>query len=543
MNRVKILYTAFLFSLLCITSVYAQESAEIPSDVNDVNQNFNELEEKYEISTWNYSSTLFAYADKDTVVIIDTKTSKILNKIQLDANILYVQFQNTNKAEQTKLFVVSEKGEVFFLNSKSGKILWIGDSYSESNLTAAAFNSTGDSIATGYEDGKVVIYQQQGDSNFFVPEEITSLEALDTIKINFLNFSQDKQFLLFGDDSGALIIWDLINKTERGRFYYNKEFCKSAFFTGEDDNILLLIDTLTAGIFDFEGNLIQKVQLEYSVKRMSISADGKTVMIVSNNNKRNYYNVNNKGTLEDITSSVAAANTAAKYPSLQSNDTALTDLPPLPNINDGEYQRVIIDEETGTVQIETLKPEGDSPVKPLVETPDREKNYDVIEVGAKFGIGPSPFTLNVNVSSGYITYRFLRPFYFGGKVDFGLGFPQGDFPYRYETPDGKLPNPKLFTMRAYGLAGLSLYPFEEDIEIFTDISLGYTGTFLWNISPSFNASSSLYSSLFTDIRVGAFYKGFKVWVDCTYEPIFRTCINLGAGYEFKLPEFKQKSKK
>lgn len=543
MKKLKILLTALCFSLLASTA-FTQETphiiSELPSEVLEAKPNYQELEEKYELSTWNYNNTLFAYVQYDTVVIIDTKQAKISNRIQLDAEISYLQFQNTKKADQSKLFVLSKNGEIFFVNCKNGKILWIGESYEDTSLTAAAFNLAGNALVTGYTDGRVVLFNQQGDSNFFVPTEITSLEQLDTTEIKFLNFSPDNKYILMGDSSSNLIIWDIEHQTEAGRFYYNQEYCKSAFFTGLDNNILMLIDTLTAGIFDFEGNLKQKVQLEYSVKKMSISGDGKTIMIVSNNNKRNYYNVNDKGSLEDITQSVIAANTAARYSQgITSGDAALTGNDPLPNISDAEYHRVIINEDTGAVQIDTLRPEGDDPNKYYIEHPDRSKNYDIVEAGGKIGIAPNPFTVNIFATGGYVTYRLVKPFYFGGKADFGIGIPGKNFPYVYEKGGKVISNPKLFTFRGYGVAGISFYPFDPDIEIFTDLSIGYTGTFLWNIKFGTDGNSSkLFSSLYTDVRVGASYKGFKTWIDCEYEPIFYVAVNVGFGYEIKLPSKK-----
>jgi len=526
----------FLFSLLVFSTIfsgflYAQEEEDL-TDTEIIASTKNISEQEYELSAWNSTNTLFAYVRDDTVIIVDTKLSKVINRVQLDTKISYLQFRSFKKADQQKLYVLTEAGEIFLVNAQTGKILWVGESYPGAKLTASAFNYRGTALCTGYDNGKVVLYTLENDNDLFTPTEITGLENITASSINFVNFSRDGQFLLFGDADGNLIIWDLKYQTERGRFYYNTEYCKSAFFTGEDNNILMLIDTLTAGVFDFNGELIQKIQLEYSVKRMSISSDGKTVMIVSNNNKRNYFNVNDSGSLEDITQSIAAANTVAQTPATPNPDGTQV---PLPNISDGEYHRVIIDEQEGSVQIQTLRPEGE-PVKTRVEHVSRYKDIDCVDLGLQVGVAPNPYSINTELVAGYLSYRVYQPFYFGGRTNLGIGFPQKNFPFIYEGEDGVIANPKLFTLKLYGVAGICIYPFDDNIELFTEVCGGYTGAFLWNAKfGTYRATSKWYSCLYTDFKIGMGWKGIKVWIDCAYEPIFNVSINGGAGYEIKMP--------
>ena len=56
-------------------------------------------------------------------------------------------------------------------------------------------------------------------------------------------------------------------------------------------------------------------------------------------------------------------------------------------------------------------------------------------------------------------------------------------------------------------------------------------------------TSKLFSSLYTDVRVGANYKGFKSWIDFEYEPIFYVAVNIGAGYEIKIKPHTKKTPK
>lgn len=286
----------------------------------------------------------------------------------------------------------------------------------------------------------------------------SELSESENSNILFFSISNDNKHSLTGYEDGTIKINDLTSGTEIGSFHFNPDITKSASFTADGNKIFILLDSLTAGIYDFNGNLQEKIKLQYASKMKQTSSD--------------------KDDEED-------------------------------NIDD-------------TMEV--------------VQSKLRYKNVDDLDLGLKLGVAPKPYAVDLSFTANYLSYRSLRGFYYGAGFDVGIGFPKKSFPYIYETYKGPLPKPKIFELNTYGTVGVCVYPFTANIELFTDFSIGYTGSFLWNGSlKEYNVTSDWYSCLFTAVRVGAGFKGIKAWVAFDYQPLFGVCLDTGVAYEIKMP--------
>ena len=586
MIQLKKLFSFLFISSLCLLRLLAQEdysytsagtqtmSGEQPVSGTQTQEDNQDL---YSVYAWNEDSSLFAYAKQNMVSIVSTKDSQIISKLETESAVKQLQFQPSSEKLENRIFIVTEEGSIIYYDYNLDELIWSANDYPELSLNKAAFNASATSIAAGYSNGTIVIYTQMNESDVFNQMILNQYESLGSSAINFLNFSRNSRYILYGDADGNLIIWDILYNMETCRFQYNTQYANDAFFTGDDKHILLLIDSLTAGIFDFEGQLVHKIQLEYAIKKIEVSANGKTIILVSNNNTRKYYNYQ-QGSIQELSNVTGLENMAnmpqrpqedISYPPFlaqpqeqsQSSGAALAQegsqekVPAEANekkdaLNkaeekenteekrppENEYHLVTINEEEETVQIEKIVTEPPVEiVEGKVETVLRYKNADNIDLGLKAGISPDPYCINIDLNAGYLTYKYLQPFYFGGFLDLGLSFPQKDFPYNYQAGSSTLPKPKIFMLSLYGSAGLCIYPFKLPVEVFADLSLGYSGSILWNGKMGlFNAYSSWYSSLYSALRVGGGYRGIKGYIEFVYTPVFGLNINIGIAYEIKL---------
>ena len=165
----------------------------------------------------------------------------------------------------------------------------------------------------------------------------------------------------------------------------------------------------------------------------------------------------------------------------------------------------------------------------------RYKNNDTVSFRLKGSIAPGPYILGLAFSSGYTAYKLIQPFYFGGFIEPHIGFPQKNFPYKYQMDGSSISSPLIVGGKLYVPFGICVYPFQRNIEFFVDIAPGITMNMLWNRQfGKKSISSRLFTGFYGAIRTGASYKNFSVFLEGTYDAVTGFGVSLGIGYNLPI---------
>lgn len=195
-------------------------------------------------------------------------------------------------------------------------------------------------------------------------------------------------------------------------------------------------------------------------------------------------------------------------------------------------------------QVPVTEPVPETEPEPEVETePEQEKyeyealaiirykNTDTISFKLKVSYIPKPYILAICFAAGFTEYKLLQPFYFGGFLEPHVGIPQKSFPYKYELGGSSINGPLIVGGKLYTPFGICVYPFQENIEFFVEFAPGLSLNMMWDAKFGKDSiTSKLYPAFYGQLRTGATYKGFSVFLEGNYDAILGFGVSAGIGY-------------
>ena len=161
----------------------------------------------------------------------------------------------------------------------------------------------------------------------------------------------------------------------------------------------------------------------------------------------------------------------------------------------------------------------------------RYKNTDTISFKLKVSYIPKPYILAICFAAGFTEYKLLQPFYFGGFLEPHVGIPQKSFPYKYELGGSSINGPLIVGGKLYTPFGICVYPFQENIEFFVEFAPGLSLNMMWDAKFGKDSiTSKLYPAFYGQLRTGATYKGFSLFLEGNYDAILGFGVSAGIGY-------------
>lgn len=161
----------------------------------------------------------------------------------------------------------------------------------------------------------------------------------------------------------------------------------------------------------------------------------------------------------------------------------------------------------------------------------RYKNTDSISFKLKFSYIPKPYILGISLAAGFLEYKLIQPFYFGGYLEPHVGIPQKKFPYKYELNGKSINGPLIVGGKLYAPFGICVFPFQENIEFFVEFAPGLSLNMMWDAKLGKDSiTSKMYPAFYGMLRTGATYKGFTFFIEGNYDAILGFGVSTGIGY-------------
>lgn len=559
-------YLIFFLAIFFLGSRIFAQSLKIPMVQSEKNVNS---------VAWSLDSSCFAYTDGSDIVIRDSnefftcctiKTQytdirqlKFINPVFDDSDddkqyILLVTDTNIIEIRQL-LYSEDEEGNKSYYDEVIFTI------EGNKDVKACSFTSTQDIsfIAIGYEDGSLSLYNYNTISNEYIEESYKISEA----PVKSIDISTKKDMLLTGTDDGMIYVWN--NSMEPlSSFTYYEEALQPVYFTDDKSYpVICAVDNNNLSKFSLES--IQKssysLTSEKPIKNYIVSYDRKTVLLLDENNILNVYDLNDGQFIGFIPSFSESPITIFQTDFAQSRfliaheDNTIFIL----EINKVLFPKNAVLPSADLIQmdsenaLERLYAQPEEPVEETEESLSEEeeteddkhqyealamiryKNSDTISFRLKVTLTPGPFIVGTSFAAGYTAYRLMQPFYIGAFMEPHFGFPQKNFPYKYQMGGSAISSPIITGGKLYMPFGICVYPFQQNIEFFVDLAPGIVMNMLWNSQfAKKSITSKLYTGFYGALRTGMTYRNFSVYLEGNYDAILGFGFSIGVGYSINL---------
>lgn len=441
--------------------------------------------------------------------------------------------------------------------------------------TVLSASRNGNYIATGSSDGVVNLFLQ----NYMTKTLLQyPLKGEETGSVKYMDFSPDNKNLIVAYKNNMALLWDVASKKIITRLPYNNEMESPIIFDSDSKKYFTAKAKRTVGMYDLEGNEIKKISTKAQIKSLTLSADGKSLIVLATNNMFYFYNIetaklekyipafnkspltsyafsnSNKkllighddGTIYVIRTEDFLLNPGEKPPAYKFEDISNKKAPENDKEDPAERkqtQKEITENQNqnqnggnnnqNTSQSNNSNQSQNTQQKPQSKVsnsvvrrllfPDmdphsKSEHEIVIDIGV--GNATSPYNITFSVETGYLNYGLLFPFYFGGMIKPTLSIAFMDYPYTYTDVESgeSLRNPFLTGGKIFIPIGFTFFPFNSDFEMFTQLQLGASFSLIWNGNiGSQGITSKVYPSFYGGIKIGAGYRYFQIAICEEYE--------------------------
>lgn len=435
--------------------------------------------------------------------------------------------------------------------------------------TVLSASRNGNYIATGSSDGVVNLFLQ----NYMTKTLLQyPLKGEETGSVKYMDFSPDNKNLIVAYKNNMALLWDVASKKIITRLPYNNEMESPIIFDSDSKKYFTAKAKRTVGMYDLEGNEIKKISTKAQIKSLTLSADGKSLIVLATNNMFYFYNIetaklekyipafnkspltsyafsnSNKkllighddGTIYVIRTEDFLLNPGEKPPAYKFEDISNKKAPENDKEDPAERkqtQKEITENQNqsqnqsggngnnnqNTSQSNNSNQSQNTQQKPQSKVsnsvvrrllfPDmdphsKSEHEIVIDIGV--GNATSPYNITFSVETGYLNYGLLFPFYFGGMIKPTLSIAFMDYPYTYtDVESGEtLRNPFLTGGKIFIPIGFTFFPFNSDFEMFTQLQLGASFSLIWN--------GNIGSQGITSKVYPSFYGGIKIGAGYRY---------------------------
>jgi len=551
MEEKRRLFTAVLFLALpfCISSKEIDIPViKIPSSVLALD--------------WNADSSVFAYSEANSVTIRDADDfSKIKTFSVYDENVQQLKFVANKEKSFEQLVTVSDSSELKIYRLP-GIINTITRKFEGNGECRISFSKNGNYIASVTPENNIHVYLQLYISNALsglTLKSPSSSTAEDESESNTENKNKSVQIISLAFDSfskkiaalrsdATVVVWNMssVEPVTVISGACTKISCME--FTEDSEKIIFASAEDTIEIKNFLGETVKQISCEDKINSFRLAEDKKTLIVLTQKNQFRYYVLDSAEYLGYIPSWNKTAITSYAFSSdskkllVGHEDGSIYIL----NVKDVFYKpgkkpnlyRVYVAQEnvsSGTGYLpagEGAESSGGTALSSSAEMVQafRTRNAHSVEVRADCSILSGIYGVQGGLCAGYTNAGVLKPFYFGGLVRAACAFPSQNFPYTYRSGGSVIENPLLTSFSAVVPFGLSLFPFETDVDVFAELCAGISVFSL--VQPSGGAFGTYFSPC-AGICVGAAFKRISFFAGLNWDSVTAFSLRFGAGYRFR----------
>lgn len=508
--------------------------------------------------TWNKDGKTFAYTEEKNIIVRNSEDLSITQTVTTNHGIIeFMEFTQTTAGSgidqlaaltQNNMLDIRILPETEPINSIKG--------LTNSLPTALAYNYNGNYIATASADGHVYLYMQNYLTSTLIERPIKTI----TSPARTLCFSRDNNMLAIGSIDDQIYLVNIANGDLIKSYPYKSSLNIPVRFTLDSKNIVFAKNSSTISVLNLKTNKVRNFQTLRDIQSIEISADGKYLIILADDNQIYFYDLKS-GELEqyvpafntspitcyafnNIDSKLAVGHKDGSLYILNLDDVIL--LPnerpdslkyniPMPSEQNQDQQDP---NEKDKKEEKAQKPQESIPLEPFKKRDESKKDREVKQYLADHGIiieggitfPPQPFSLEITLDLGYENFNLLSPFYFGGMITPFLALPSENFPFKYKEKGTLLSSPYFTGAKIYMPMGFIFYPFEDEIFAYAELDFGMTLNVIWNGQLGEKiVTSDPFSAFYTAAKVGLGWRFLHLTVSGNYDALMGFSYSFGIG--------------
>ena len=521
------LFVTFLF--LCNVSVLcAQEEAAVVAEESPAS-----LVPKtgYRIThiSENAEGSLLAISDEGSVTVYDTSDYSpvcVLNDGRISKTAFYtesgyeyfISMSSTGKFQVRKLEQdsgawVDALGEPYFLAE-------CADLERRRLITAVSFSPNADYIAAAFKDNTIQLHFRLRVTQSSISRQLKGHRS----EVYGLEFSPSGEYLASVSNDGNAIIWNSYNGAKITQF--NGIYSRSkvpVVFSADSTYIIYQDGRNSFRIADFSGNTLYSVMTGRSITAIQPLKDPDLVAICNDKNEIMVYSISMHRPLSAVKvpeSGLSAFEFDSKADKMYAgfHDGAVYVYEPQPYLDDTEM--LITDA--------SLAGKGKGNFV--------HQRFQSLSLCAGANYLNSPYLMSANLRGEYLYSGVISPFFVGGGLSLGAGFPRKDFPAHYKVHGEYVDSPKILFAVIYAPVGYAFSPWNNEVRIITTFKAGVKIQSLALITKEGSIIGDPAFSFFMSAGAGMQIKWFQFDLNCEYDTVGKVSPSLYAGCAFRWGE-------
>ncbi len=529
----------FLFLLFSQSFLFAQDDASVTSGKERVSEIIS-TESPVLMFSENNNGSLFAISSGDSVTVYDSSDYSPVCEFydqQVSKMSFYTEGGNEFFADLTKdgQFTVRklnhEDNVWSYIQAEPYFSADCGDPTGKRKLTTVAFSNNSDYIATAFDDNSVQVHFRLRVIAGSISHTITKHKA----QVYGLEFSRTGEYLATVSTDGEAYIWNSYTSAQITHLkgIYTRAMVP-VIFSADSVYIVFQDGRNSFKIADFSGNTLYSIAAGRPITGIKPLKDPDLIAIRNDKGEVMVYSISSRRPLSVSSASKLMADVGETY--VDANFTSYD--------FDTSVSRMYAGFKNGKVYVIEPTPYLDDTAMLITDASKAGKGFgnfvhqrfSSVSISAGTNYMTKPYLMSANLRGEYLYSGKISPFFVGGGLTLGAGFPRKDFPANYKINGEYVDSPKLLFADIYVPAGYAFSPWNNEVRIITSFKAGVKIQSIGLITKYGSAISDPACSFYMSAGAGMQIKWFQFDINCEYDTIGKVNPSLYAGYAIRWGE-------
>ena len=398
-------------------------------------------------------------------------------------------------------------------------------------LTTLSFSNNSDYVAAAFDDNTLQVHFRLRVTASSISQTITKHKA----SIYGLEFSPTGEYLASVSSDGEAYVWNSYTGNQITHFkgIYTRSKVP-VIFSSDSVYIIYQDGRNTFKIADFSGNTLYSIAAGRPITGIKPLKDPDLISIRNDKGEVMVYSISSRRPISVASASKLISELGQTY--LDANFTSYD--------FDSAASHMYAGFKDGKLYLVEPTPYLDDTAMLITDASKAGKGsgnfvhqrFSSVSIFGGTNYMTKPYLLSANLRGEYLYSGVISPFFLGGGLILGAGFPRKDFPAHYKVRGQYVASPKLLFATAYAPVGYAFSPWNNEVRILTSFRIGAKIQSLALITKDGSIVGDPAFSFYMSAGAGMQIKWFEFDINCEYDTIGKVSPSLYAGYAIRWGE-------